>query len=101
MLVSTFSAKDTKLKRIWHIAVPTLLILLLMITAMGIVCHHHDGTNAANCTLCHMAIDGALGGAAQSIYVLQGSATVSQPDTFFLRLAPSEISPRAPPARAL
>jgi hypothetical protein len=86
------------LKRTWHFVVPVLMIVLLAITTVGMVCHHHDGANPANCTLCHLALEPALNGAGHCEFVLQHTAAISQPETILARLSTTRISPRAPPA---
>lgn len=91
--------EESRLKRTWQIVVPMLMIVLLTITIVGVVCHHHENaTSAANCTLCHMAIKPALGGAGQCGFVLRSSAIRSRQVLFLSRLSASEASPRAPPA---
>ena len=40
----------------WRATVSFLLIVLLLATTMGMVCHHHDQCSAGDCTLCHMVI---------------------------------------------
>ncbi len=42
--------------RVWRAIVSVLLIVLVLATTMGMVCHHHDQCMAGNCTLCHMVI---------------------------------------------
>ena len=42
--------------RIWRVIVSVLLIVLVLATTMGMVCHHHDQCSAGDCTLCHMVI---------------------------------------------
>jgi len=42
--------------RSWRTTVSVLLIVLVLATTMGMVCHHHDQCSAGNCTLCHMVI---------------------------------------------
>ncbi|MGH9607554.1 MAG: hypothetical protein ACRD3N_17830 [Terracidiphilus sp.] len=93
--------KTPDLKRTWHFVLPVLMIVLLMITAVGMVCHHHDGASACNCMLCHMALEPALSGMGQSEFVLRSTAAILQQDTLLSRLSASETSPRAPPARPI
>ncbi len=81
----------------WRVVIPVVLILLLMVTTLGAVCHHHDG-NTANCTLCHMAIEPSVHSAAVSEMVLPSAAAVMQSRTFVSRFIEQEIAPRAPPA---
>jgi hypothetical protein len=82
----------------WRVVIPVVLILLLMVTMLGAVCHHHDGANAANCTLCHMAIEPPVHDARLCGMVLPSAAAVMQSRTFVSRFAEQEIAPRAPPA---
>jgi len=42
--------------RIWRVIVSVLLIVLVLATTMGMVCHHHDQCSSGNCMLCHMII---------------------------------------------
>lgn len=75
------------------------MILLVMITAVGMVCHNHrDSASSANCTLCHMAIEPALSGAVQRGLVLKSSEPTVQYKMLYSRLSALETGPRAPPA---
>lgn len=43
--------------RIWRVLVPVVLIVAVLATTMGMVCHHHrDNYSADQCTLCHLVI---------------------------------------------
>lgn len=46
--------------RIRQCIVPILMIVLVLVTMMGMVCHHHTNNSADGCTLCHLAIAPAV-----------------------------------------
>jgi len=85
--------------RFWRIVLPVLLIVLLVGTATGRVCHSHAHESASvNCTLCHLAIappvsPAAAAGMAPAVARL--ALTYRSVVSSYVAL---EIPPRAPPA---
>ena len=83
--------------RIWRIIVSVLLIVLVLATTMGMVCHHHDQCSAGNCTLCHMIIAPPVK-AVGAIDVVPATAVCAvRENSFVSQCRVNEKPPRAPP----
>jgi hypothetical protein len=85
--------------RIWRVLVPVLLIVTVLATAMGMVCHqHHDRYSADQCTLCHLVIAPTVGSTGVSELALEPAHYAVQAECFTPRFVADQISSRAPPA---
>ena len=83
--------------RIWRVIVSVLLIVLVLTTTMGIVCHHHDQCAEGNCTLCHMII-APPAAAAGAIGLVPATAECTVWEISFVsQCRVNESPPRAPP----
>jgi hypothetical protein len=85
--------------RIWRVLVPVVLIVAVLATTMGMVCHHHhDRYSADQCTLCHLVIAPTVANAdvcelapAIADYAVQSEFLISH-------CVADQIPSRAPPA---
>jgi hypothetical protein len=85
--------------RIWRALVLVLLVVAVLATTMGMVCHcHHDNYSADQCTLCHLVIAPVV--AAPEVCQLAAVAAdyVTPSESFISRWAFQQIPSRAPPA---
>jgi hypothetical protein len=74
-----------------------LLIVLVLATTMGMVCHHHDRCSASNCTLCHMVIAPPQA-MIEAIGLVPVTAEYVVPEDGFVSVyRANEKPPRAPP----
>jgi hypothetical protein len=83
--------------RIWRILVSVLLIVLVLTTTMGMVCHHHDQCSAGNCTLCHMIIAPPATAIGTIVLAPTGAECVIPKNDFVSQCNVNEKAPRAPP----
>jgi hypothetical protein len=83
--------------RSWRATVSVLLIVLVLATTMGMVCHHHDQCSAGNCTLCHMVIAPPSAMIEAVGLVLVSSEYVVLENDFTSVSRANEKPPRAPP----
>lgn len=85
--------------RIWRVVVPVLLVLAILATTMGMVCHdHHDRYSADQCTLCHLVIAPTVANAGVCELVSAPAPYVVQSESYISRGVPHHIPSRAPPA---
>jgi hypothetical protein len=84
--------------RSWRATVSVLLIVLVLATTMGMVCHHHDQCSAGNCMLCHLVIASPLA-MTKAIELVPVAAEYAAPDNGFDSVCRANERPsRAPPA---
>ena len=85
--------------RICRVLVLSLLIVTVLATTMGMVCHHHHDNNSADqCTLCHLVIAPTVSDSGVNELVLAPAHHAEQPEFFISRFVTDQIPPRAPPA---
>ena len=85
--------------RIWRVVVPVVLIVAVLATTMGMVCHfHHDRGSADQCTLCHLVIAPTAANAQMCELAPAAATCALQSDVLMSRCAPDQIPSRAPPA---
>lgn len=85
--------------RIWRVLVPVVLIVALLATTMGMVCHHHhDRYSADQCTLCHLVIAPTVPDAGVCDLTLASAECAVQSVLFVSRSVADQIPSRAPPA---
>ncbi|HUX44543.1 MAG TPA: hypothetical protein VMV57_07320 [Terracidiphilus sp.] len=82
----------------WRILIPVLLIVLLLGTTFGAVCHTHVNCSPLNCPLCHLAIEPSVAGAPSNCMITAGSGPEVEPVRQMARMAVQRIPARAPPA---
>jgi len=81
----------------WRATVSVLLIVLVLATTMGMVCHHHDQCMAGNCTLCHMVI-APPAAAIEAVGLVPVTAKYAVVEKDFVSVCwPNEKPARAPP----
>jgi hypothetical protein len=79
------------------VLVSVLLIVLVLATTMGMVCHHHDQCTGENCTLCHMVF-APTAAMIEAIGLVQATAEYVTPENGFVsQCRVNEKPPRAPP----
>jgi hypothetical protein len=74
-----------------------LLIVLVLATTMGMVCHHHDQCSAGNCTLCHMVIASPSATVDAIGLVVVSTEYAALQNDFVSVCRVNEKPPRAPP----
>lgn len=86
--------------RIWRAVVPVLLIVVVLATAMGMVCHHHQNRYSADqCTLCHLVIAPAESNTGVCELATASANCVVQSEFFIPRRPANQIPSRAPPVK--
>jgi hypothetical protein len=89
----------TDWNRIWRVVVPVVLIVVVLTTTMGMVCHwHHDRYAADQCTLCHLVIAPALANTEACSLTLPPAEFAAQAESFVSGCTTRQIPSRAPPA---
>lgn len=84
--------------RIWRVFVPVLLIVAVLATTMGMVCHHHhDRYSADQCTLCHLVIAPTAADSGVSVLALAPAHFGVQTECLVSLFVADQISSRAPP----
>ncbi len=83
--------------RFWRVIVPVLLIVLVLATTMGMVCHHHDQCSTGNCTLCHLAIAPPAAVIGAILLVPATAESAARENSFVSHCRANEKPPRAPP----
>ena len=83
--------------RIRRLLIPIFLIVLVLAATLGVVMHHHAGSSADGCMLCHLVI--APAATTASVCGLAPSAMryLIQDACFISRCAANQKPPRAPP----
>jgi len=83
--------------RIRRLLLPIFLIVLVLAATLGVVMHHHAGSSADGCMLCHLVI--APAATTASVCGLAPSAMryLIQDACFISRCAANQKPPRAPP----
>jgi hypothetical protein len=82
----------------WRAIVFVLLIVLVLATTMGMVCHHHDQCSASTCMLCHMVIASPLA-MTEAIKLVPVAAEYAVLENSFVSVCRADEKPsRAPPA---
>ena len=85
--------------RIWRVVVPVVLIVAVLATTVGMVCHHHhDRSSADQCTLCHLVIAPTVADPGVGELTPVSPDYVVQSEFLISRCAPDQIPSRAPPA---
>ena len=84
--------------RILRVVLPVALIAVVMVTTLGMVCHHHGQCSAARCTLCHLAIDSPADGIGDCGLVPHSQAPLAYRESLISHLSVFDLSSRAPPA---
>jgi hypothetical protein len=85
----------------WYVVLPVVLIAFLVATTIGMVWHHHAGSTADKCTLCHLAIAPFAPGPGVRGIVLDEAHLVPGKDRFHSHLVADEMPARAPPVQTL
>jgi len=85
--------------RIWRVLVPLVLIVAILATTMGMVCHHHhDRYSADQCTLCHLVIAPTVAQTGACDLAWVSADYVVQRLSFISSCVANQIPSRAPPA---
>lgn len=85
--------------RIWRVLVPVVLIVAVLATTMGMVCHHHrDRYSADQCTLCHLVIAPTISNAGVCELAPASADYVVQSEFLISHYVPDQVPSRAPPA---
>ena len=85
--------------RIWRVLVPVLLVVIILATSMGMVCHYHqDRYSADQCTLCHLVIAPTLTNTGVCELTSASANCAVQSESFVPRRIANRIPSRAPPA---
>ena len=75
------------------------LIVAVLATTMGMVCHcHHDRYSADQCTLCHFVIAPIVASPNVCQLAVAPAEYVVQSEFFITRYIASQVPSRAPPA---
>jgi hypothetical protein len=94
--------KGSVRKTIWGLFIPIAVLVLVVGTTLGDVCHHHDlNTTPENCPICHLshqAVEPAVASVCTAILVPEGSGPEPLEANSLSRLSASRIPARAPPA---
>lgn len=85
--------------RIWRALVPVVLIVAILATTMGMLCHHHhDRYSADQCTLCHLVIAPTVANTDVEEPAPASADYAVQSMFFTARSVVGQIPSRAPPA---
>lgn len=87
--------------RLWRLALPIAILVLLLGTTAGVVWHHHTGVVSDNCPICHMSHQ-TVGAAVAHVRVYRPVRMGAGPEPQAVHLAedsvPRDVSLRGPPA---
>jgi uncharacterized membrane protein len=85
--------------RIWRVLVPALLIVVVLVTAAGMVCHYHAHQYSADqCTLCHLVIAPTVANTGLCELTWASADIAVQPEFLIPGSVANHIPSRAPPA---
>lgn len=85
-------------KRIWRSIVPVALLLLVLATTFGMICHSHVDCSPSTCPLCHLTIAPSLPGDCAQALILESAGPDLQHPRLIAQFVVPQLPPRAPPA---